>query len=110
MTCWLGSLVLLGLSLALPTPLYTYYLFLPLIYIIGAVPVTPGGVGLIEDLYLRFFSSVGRGPVVLAFALLGRLVPMLWGLPGLWVMIAGARPPKADAIEAELGLEHAQGE
>ncbi|MDY6914055.1 MAG: lysylphosphatidylglycerol synthase transmembrane domain-containing protein [Planctomycetota bacterium] len=101
---WIGSIVLVGKSLSLSTPWYTYFLYIPLIYIFGAVPLTPGGVGLIEKLYVVFFTAVSPS-AVLAMALLARLVPMFWGLPGAIFAVAGPKLPKAEIIQAELGLD-----
>lgn len=103
---WIGAVIFLGAGLSLPTPWYSYFVYIPLIYIIGAVPVTPGGVGLIEKLFLIFFSisAPGMASAILALALLARLLLVFWGLPGLWVMITGTKPPKVQAMEAELGL------
>ena len=105
---WIGSLALLGVSLSLPTPWYSYFVFIPLIYIIGSVPVTPGGVGLIEKSYVVFFATAACTPsMIMGLALLGRLVPMFWGLPGLVVALTGPKLPKANAMQAELGLDAA---
>jgi len=103
---WIGSLALLGVSLALPTPWYSYFVFLPLIYIIGSVPVTPGGVGLVEKFYVVFFATATCTPsMIMGLALLGRLVPIFWGLPGLVVALTGPKLPKTEAMQAELGLD-----
>jgi hypothetical protein len=103
---WIGSIVLTGASLSLPIPWHAYFLYIPLIYTIGAVPLTPGGVGLVEKFYLVFFvDSLCTDTRVLALALLVRLTPILWGLPGAVVAITGPRLPKAEAMEAELGLK-----
>ena len=102
---WVGSLALLGFGLFLHGPgphWYEYFLYIPLIYIIGAIPIAPGSVGLIEGLYLAFFPA--NPSQTLAFALLARLIPIFWGLPGIIVAVTGARLPKADAVQAELGL------
>jgi len=103
---WIGGLVVLGSGLSLPIPWYSYFVYIPLIYIIGSVPVTPGGVGLVEKLYVVFFSvsAPGMDSSLLALALLARLVVVFWGLPGLWVMVTGTKLPQARAMEAELGL------
>ncbi|MBI5725656.1 MAG: flippase-like domain-containing protein [Planctomycetes bacterium] len=101
---WIGSIALVGYSLHLHqfgVAWYSYFLYIPLIYIIGAIPVTPGGVGLIEKLYTVFFAAVSPSSV-LALALLARLVPMFWTLPGAIVAITGPRLPKADQMQAEL--------
>ena len=100
---WITSLILIGRSLSLGVPWYVYFLYIPLIYIIGSVPLTPGGVGWVENLYLAFFAATNPNGV-LAFALLARLIPMFWALPGLVVALTGARVPKVRAMEAELGV------
>jgi len=102
---WIGSIWLIGLSLSLPMMWHHYFLYVPLIYIIGSVPITPGGVGLIEQFYLLFFSAWCDPGQVLALALLARLIPVLCGLPGAMVAITGPKLPKAEAIGLELGLE-----
>ena len=107
---WVGSIALLGMSMSLNASWYMYFLYIPLIYIAGAVPLTPGGLGLIERLYVLFFATQGCGASsILALALLARLIPILWSLPGAWVAVTGARLPRAGAIEAELGIDDAQG-
>jgi len=108
---FIGAIALLGVALYLNTPLYNYFIYLPLIYIIGAIPVTPGGVGLIEQLYLQFFGVAAVGLVapdastIIALAMFARIIPMLWGMPGLLVAITGPRLPKADQMQAELDAE-----
>lgn len=102
--CYIGSIALIGLSMDIQTPVYSYFIYLPLIYIIGAVPITPGGVGLIENLYLEFFCAgiAAAASPIIALAMLARLIPVFWGLPGLVVAITGPKLPKADAMQAEL--------
>ncbi|KKN92893.1 hypothetical protein LCGC14_0204220 [marine sediment metagenome] len=100
---FVGGVVLLGESLSLNVPWHNYFLFIPLIYVIGAVPITPGGIGLVEQLYLVFFLvDPSQG---LALALLARLMPILCGLPGLWVFLTGPRPPKGALIKAEFDAD-----
>jgi len=108
--CFVGFVALAGLSLSLPVPWHAYFVYVPLIYIIGAVPLTPGGVGWVENWYVKFFQGPHIGAsVVLALALLARLIPVLWGLPGAVVAVTGARPPRAAAIEAELTAAEGHG-
>ncbi|MCK4600900.1 MAG: flippase-like domain-containing protein, partial [Phycisphaerae bacterium] len=102
---WVGAIAFIGASLGLQIPWYSYFVYIPLIYILGAVPLTPGGVGLIEKFYVVFFVAAAVGASeVLALALLARLLPMFWGLPGAVVAVTGPRLPKAEAIKAELDL------
>ena len=106
----IGSCALLGLALNLQVPFWSYYLYIPLIFIIGAVPVTPGGVGIVENLYVKFFTLAAVGTVapdvslIIAFAMLARLVPIVLGIPGMWVVATGLKIPNTDAIQAELDI------
>jgi glycosyltransferase 2 family protein len=104
---FVASMCLIGLSLSLQVPWYSYFVYIPLIYIAGAVPLTPGGIGVLEGLYQAFFvAALHCEPSrVLALALLARIIPMLWGIPGAIVAIRGARVPPQDALEAELGID-----
>ncbi len=103
---FVGAIAMVGWSLALDVPWYAYFVYVPLIYIAGAVPITPGGVGLVEGLYQAFFAATLGCPAskVLALALLARLIPMFWGLPGAVVAVTGPKLPKEQDMEAELGL------
>jgi len=105
---FVGSIALAGLSLSLETPWYAYFMYVPLIYIIGAVPITPGGIGLIEECYRLFFVTALVTPSeVVALAMFARLIPIFWGLPGIVVAVTGPRMPRIDTMEAELGMETA---
>lgn len=98
---FVGAIALLGISLRLDTPWYSYFIYVPLIYIIGAIPLTPGGVGLVEALYVDFFRSSTCHPTeILALALLARLIPILWGLPGVVVAVTGPKLPNSADLQA----------
>jgi len=102
-TLFITAIMLTGFSLALPVPWYQYFLYVPLIYIIAAVPISPGGLGLAEAFFVTFFSPAGAAPSeILALALTVRLIPMIWSLPGLVVALTGPKRPPAAAIQAEL--------
>jgi len=98
-----GSVGLAGASLGLDIAWYEYFVYVPLIYIIGSVPITPGGIGLVEQLFLLYFAAANPSRV-LALALLARLIPILWSLPGAVVAVTGPKLPRTEAMEAELGL------
>ncbi|MFP4055154.1 MAG: lysylphosphatidylglycerol synthase transmembrane domain-containing protein, partial [Phycisphaerae bacterium] len=108
---FIGAIAMAGHAVGVPAPWYAYYLYVPVIYIIGAVPVTPGGVGIIENFYRVFFAAYFVGiPAgvtesrIFALAMLARFIPFLWGLPGVLVAITGPKIPKPDDLQAELGL------
>ena len=95
--------LLIGKSLGIPVPWHKYYLYIPLIYVIGAVPITPGGLGLVEKLYVVFLAA--NPSALLVLALIMRLLPILVGLPGLLVFLSGPRPPKVESIRHELDMD-----
>ncbi len=104
LTCHLlfvTAILLLGTGASLGIPWPHYFLYIPLIYVIGAVPVTPGGLGLVENLYVMFFIAANPSGVM-ALALLARLIPLSQALPGVFVFLSGPRPPKAMVMKAEL--------
>ncbi len=105
---FIGAIFLAGLSLGLPVPWYQYFLYVPLIYIIAAIPISPGGLGVAETFYVMFFTPSGSEPwtvsasQILALALVARLIPMLVSLPGLVVAVTGPKRPKSSDMQAEL--------
>ncbi len=97
-----GSVALLGMSLDAGIPWYQYAICVPLIYIIAAVPIVPGGVGLAESFYVAFFAAWAVESRILAMALLARLIPMLLSLPGVLVALRGPAHPSSARMKAEL--------
>lgn len=96
------SVMFVGLSLGVELSWYHYFLYLPLIAILTAVPVTPGGVGVLEELFLYFFSTAGDPNKILAMALLYRLVLLLCGSPGALIFLLStkiSRRELADGLE-----------
>lgn len=100
---WITGIAIIGMSLNIQTPFYTYLLNTPLIYILAAGIPTPGGVGGVEAGYKFFFSNVDQNQIIL-LALLARLMTLLTGLPGAVVAITGPKLPRASVLQAELDL------
>jgi uncharacterized membrane protein YbhN (UPF0104 family) len=102
---FIAAIMLAGMSLAIVVPWYQYFLYVPLIYIIAAVPISPGGLGLAETFYVTFLTPLGAAASeVLALAVVARLVPMIFSLPGVIVALKGARIPPPEQIQAELAV------
>lgn len=99
---FLGGIALIGVALGAKVPGYLYFVYLPLIYILGALPITPGGVGWVENLYVEFFRGAASPGVIVALAMLARILPVFWGLPGLVVAITGPGLPKTEQMQQEL--------
>jgi uncharacterized protein (TIRG00374 family) len=93
------SVMLIGLGLNLQIQWYMYFLYVPLIIIISAVPITPGGVGVMEELYLIYFVSVSNNSKVLVLALLVRFTIIICNLPGGLVALLDKRTFKTNINE-----------
>lgn len=104
---FVASITLAGMSLHLQIPWYQYVIYVPLIYIIAAVPVSLGGVGLAESSYVTFFIAWASQSEILVLALLARLIPMFWALPGIVVAIKGTKLPPPDQMQAQMAAEEA---
>ncbi len=102
-TVFIIGIMLSAWSLGLDVAWYKFFLYVPIIYIIAAVPISPGGLGVVEFFFLAFFAvgAVSESEV-LALALVARLVPMFCSLPGLVVAWTGPKLPRAEQIRAEL--------
>lgn len=101
------SVMVVGMGLGINLAWYHYFLYLPLIMIMTAVPITPGGVGVMEELFIYFFSSAGDPQKVLAMALLYRLILIVCGLPGVVIFFASEKISREKMTEnmPDLGAE-----
>ena len=102
-TVFIIAIMLSAWSLGLDIAWYNFFLYIPIIYIIASVPISPGGLGVVEFFFLAFFAvGVVSESEVLALALVARFVPMFCSLPGLVVALTGPKLPRAEQIRAEL--------
>lgn len=85
------SVMFVGLSLDVSIPWYIYFIYIPLITIMTAIPVTPGGVGVFEELFLFFFATDADLHKILMMALLCRLVMVAWAIPGAVIFLGSKR-------------------
>ncbi len=76
--------VLLARSINVPIPLYSAFLFVPLVTLISAVPVTVAGLGVRESSVIYFYQAYGSKEELLALGILFSfseyLLPALFGL------------------------------
>jgi len=69
--------------------LYTfkmYYLYVPICWMVGALPISPQGVGVVEEAYLRLLhvaAGFGSKSSAVVLSLLIRLEYLVWALPGI---------------------------
>ena len=76
------SVMLIGYGLNLQIGWVYYLLYVPLIVIISAIPITPGSVGLTEGLYLVYFASTANNSKVLVLAVLVRFLVIITNMLG----------------------------
>ncbi len=102
------AISVMGTSIGMDIKLQYYFLFIPIISTIAALPVSVSGLGVNESLYVYCFGLVGATEESsLAIALLGRLILMTWSIPGWFCyMTAGKDKLSEQEIEQEVkGLE-----
>lgn len=94
--CSIGAVAFLGASVNLGIPVSDYLISVPIVFILSAVPVTPGGIGVLEELCQLYFAGAGNPNKVLVLALLIRLTILLCSLPGLVAFWSYGRPKVAE--------------
>lgn len=92
------SVALIGQGLHLPLPWANYFVVVPLILILSAVPLTPGSAGVTEKLYVVYLAGAADPGAALALALLARVIALVPALPGAVLYGLGTRLPLADSM------------
>lgn len=86
----------LGASLAILAPLWSYFLFVPLIVIIMQVPVTVSGLGTSQLAFPLFFAQVGvPAPQAVGLSILFVALGLLGNLPGAAMYVTRPRSEMA---------------
>lgn len=105
---------LLGRGLGLTVPVMNYFLCVPLILILSAVPLTPGSIGLTEKLFLYYFAGLAPPGALLGLALLNRVVALLSALVGAILVAGGPAMPRLQEVRArgerQMAHEHQENE
>lgn len=84
-----------------------YFVFFPVSWVLGAIPVSIGGAVVVEvilaSMFIKF-ASVSE-PAAAALALCQRVVWMLASIPGMVIYSVGAHLPKDFSIDYEEGVD-----
>lgn len=98
------AIVCIGKGLGITSATLTdYFLYLPIVNSISAIPITISGFGVREGMYVAMFGRVGvTGAAALALSLLGYFANLFWSLVGapFYIMHRKELPP-AEQIERE---------
>ncbi len=79
-----------------------YFMFFPVIMMLISLPVSLGGWGLGEALFARFFGLVGvPGEQAVLLSLIGRIMGLVWTLPGGILLAMGAEKVTLSEIRDE---------
>jgi len=95
---------LIGRQIGIQAGLKYYFVFFPLTWGLGAIPVSVGGAGVVEGGLAGLFVLAGvEAEQALAIALCQRAVWIVAALPGAWIHWTGRHLPKDMQIEPEPG-------
>jgi hypothetical protein len=96
-TIFLQSMViisywLIGRDLEMTASLQYYFVFFPLVWVIGAIPVSIAGIGILEGgVVFLFVQFAGADPLdVATLALCQRLTWIVGSIPGLIIHLRGS--------------------
>jgi uncharacterized membrane protein YbhN (UPF0104 family) len=87
-----AALVVLAVPLGALVPWYWFAVIVPFVTLVSLLPISLGGTGVRELLYVSLFGAVGMRPeaaLVLSLSVLA--AALLWGLVGLAVFAVGRR-------------------
>ncbi|MFA5423532.1 MAG: lysylphosphatidylglycerol synthase transmembrane domain-containing protein [Phycisphaerae bacterium] len=97
------GLYFVGRGLGMETPAKYYFVFFPIAWIIGAIPVSVGGIGVWEGFLIASFVAMGdKIEPVAALALFHRALWLFGSLPGVIIHMSGAHLPKDFSIDENL--------
>lgn len=82
-TIFVGVSACVGRALGLDLPFLAYLSFSPLVGLISAIPITPGGIGIREGASIKLWSVLAvAGDKAFLLAFIPFVFLVLWGLPG----------------------------
>jgi uncharacterized membrane protein YbhN (UPF0104 family) len=93
-----AAMVLLAVPLGSGVQWYWFAVIVPFVTLISLLPISIGGTGVRELLYVSLFGAVGmRSEAALALSLSVLAAALLWGLVGLALFARGRRDEQAPA-------------
>jgi len=99
------GLYLVGKNLGIEAHIKYYYVFFPLSWVIGAIPISVGGAGVME-LSLKGMFQVAKVPETqgLILALTQRFTWLLTSIPGVIIHLTGKHLPNKKEIQTEIKM------
>jgi uncharacterized protein (TIRG00374 family) len=104
-TIFILGLWLVGRKLGITASFAYYLVFIPVSWVIGMIPISIGGVGVMEATLKILFGLVGVNENLAGIlALCQRLAFWVVALPGMFVHVAGAHVPDEFSVDSEAGI------
>jgi uncharacterized protein (TIRG00374 family) len=100
----IASVVWLGQALGLTTPLPFYFIVMPIVWLVITIPISIGGLGMREGVFIAFLGQVGVGqPDALALSLLYYSFKVVLGVVGgvIWLRLSGSPTPVPEPAAAQ---------
>jgi hypothetical protein len=87
--------------------LTSFFVIVPICFILSSIPLTPAGWGVGEMLFQTFFGAVGvAATTAVTMSVVYRLTQALWTLPGGVMLMFQKERPTIEQVEAEMeGVE-----
>jgi uncharacterized protein (TIRG00374 family) len=87
---------LIGREIGIDVPMKYYFVFFPIAWIVGSLPISIGALGIWEGTLKLLFSKVAAGldEQVLALVSYHRILWLIGSLPGVVIHLVGAHLPK----------------
>ena len=92
---------LLGRNMGMQAPIKYYFVFFPVAWLVGALPISIGALGIWEGTLKLLFGKVaiGLGEHLSALALGHRIIWLFGSLPGVVIHLVGGHLPKEIFID-----------
>jgi uncharacterized protein (TIRG00374 family) len=97
------GLYLIGRGLGIDAHIKYYYVFFPLSWVIGVIPISVGGAGVMELGLKGMFSQVAQVTTEqgLGLALAQRFIWLITSIPGVIIHITGKHLPEEERVEPD---------
>jgi len=88
--CWF-----IGETMGIPVPFKYYFVFFPVGWVVSALPISIGGIGVTEGALVMMFRLIPDVTLeqALILAICWRIIYLLGGLPGIVIHLCGAHLP-----------------
>jgi uncharacterized membrane protein YbhN (UPF0104 family) len=95
------GLYLVGKDLGIAAHIKYYFIFFPLSWIIGVIPISVGGAGVMEFGIQGMFKVIGVSYRIPTLALAQRIMWLIISVPGVIIHLTGKHLPSEAPLEAE---------